>query len=102
MTNPLSNLKIDYWYKALLVVGACVLLVSLSVEMKGIKNSVVQLISLGAICIGFGEWINHPFQAAIGIGYKISGYPRKNKLGGNLFDLLGLFMILGGFAKLIR
>ncbi len=39
--NPLSNLKIDYRYKALLVMAASVLIVSLSVEIKGVRNSVV-------------------------------------------------------------
>ncbi len=43
MSNPLANLTIDYWYKAVLVIGTGVLIAALSIEMKGVENSVVQL-----------------------------------------------------------
>lgn len=98
--NPLSNLKIDYWYKALLVLAAFVLVISLCVEMKGVENSVVQMISLGAILVGFGEWINHPLQEKIGVGFKLTGHPRKNTISGNLFDLAGLAFIIVGVVKI--
>ena len=100
--NPLSNLKIDRWYKALLVLAACVLIVSLSVEMKGVQNSVVQLISLGAIFVGIGEWINHPLQQKIGPGFKIAAYPRINTFGGNLFDFAGVVLIIVGAVRIFR
>ncbi|MFC1453812.1 hypothetical protein ACFLQL_01380 [Verrucomicrobiota bacterium] len=98
--NPLSSLKIDYWYKALLVLASCTLLVSLSVEMKGVENCVVQLISLSAIFIGIGEWMNHPLQTRITPGYKITGYPRINTFGGNSFDLVGLLLLIVGIIKI--
>ena len=101
-SNPLSNLLIDYWYKAVLVMAICTLIVSLSVETKGVENCVVQLISLGAIFIGLGEWINHPLQTRLIPGAKITGHPRVNKVGGNLFDLLGLVFIIVGIIRIFR
>ncbi len=97
--NPLANLKIDYWYKALLVIAAFVLPFSLFVETKGVQNSVVQLLSLGSILIGIGEWINHPLQVRLGLGFKISGHARINKWPGNLCDLAGVIFVLIGVAK---
>lgn len=101
VSNPLGNLKIDNWYKALLVIGSCVFLVSLSTEVKGIENSVVQLISLGCILFGLGEWINHPYQEIIVPGGKISGYPRKNKVGGIVFDIIGIIFVIFGVIKFL-
>jgi len=98
-SNPLANLKIDYWYKALLVIGACVLIVSLSVEMKGVDNSVVQLVSLGAILIGIGEWINHPLRTTVVPGWIGTSYPRINTWSGNLFDLTGVICVSVGIVK---
>ena len=43
-SNPLNNLKIDYWYKALVVVSATILIVSLTVKLEGIENQIIQLI----------------------------------------------------------
>ena len=92
-SNPLSNLKIDYWYKALIVIGACVLLIALSVEVKVADNTVVGLFALGAIFIGLGEWINHPLQVRIMPGWQFEGYPRRNTVAGNSFDLLGFLFV---------
>jgi hypothetical protein len=54
VSNPLQNLKVDYWYKAILVVGAVTLILALTVDLKGIENSVVQIYSIAAILIGCG------------------------------------------------
>lgn len=102
MENPLSKLKIDYWYKAVLVTSTCVLIVSLTVELKGVENSAVQLISLGCVFWGLGEWINHPYQEKIGIGFKISGHPRNGSGAGYAFDLFGWILILIGIVKVFR
>jgi len=99
-SNPLGNLAIDYWYKALLVIGTCVLIASLSTEMKGVENCVVQLISLGGIFIGLGEWVNHPLQEVLVPRGKLTGYPRKNKAGGNALDTLGVILVIIGVVKI--
>ena len=98
--NPLGNLVIDFWYKALLAIGTCVLIASLSIEMKGVENCVVQLISLVCILIGLGEWINHPLQEVLYPRGKLTGYPRKNKIGGNTLDILGIIFVIIGVVKI--
>jgi hypothetical protein len=99
MGNPLQNLKIDYWYKAVMVIGAVTLILSLTVELQGVKNTTVQIFSLSAILIGMGEWINHPFQTKIhppvpGIhnGLQETGYPRAYSFIGVVFVISGVIL----------
>lgn len=107
MDNPLKNLIIDQWYKALLVLGATVFILALTIELRGIANSIALLISLGVILIGIGEWINHPLQTRIlppGEHYpgwlQGSGYVRRNTLLGLLFDCFGIVLIVIGIIKI--
>lgn len=96
--TPLSSLKIDYWYKMLPVIGTITLIVGLTVEVKGVSNTLVQLVSIGVIFIGIGEWINHPLQTDIGPGYKITSYNRVNTVSGNAWDFLGVALIVYGLV----
>ena len=107
MNNPLSNLKIDYWYKALVVLSALLLVISLTVDLKGVENSIAQLISLGALFLGIGEWVNHPLQTKIMApnaytlgGGLITSYNRSPCLLGSLFDIFGFIIICVGVYKL--
>jgi hypothetical protein len=100
VSNPLQNLKVDYWYKAILVIGAVTLILSLTVDLKGIENSVVQIYSLAAILIGCGEWVNHPLQTKIyppvpGVhnGLQGEGYTRDNSLVGVLLVIFGVLLL---------
>ncbi len=93
-TNPLSNLKIDKWHHAILVISAVVLVVSLTVKLEGVPNTFVQLVALGGIFIGIGEWINHPLQTRVGGGLKITSHNRINTWSGNLWDILGVVAIV--------
>ncbi len=92
--NPLSTLKIDYWYKMLPVIGTILLIISLTFELKDVSNTMVQVISVGVIFFGIGEWINHPLQTGIVSGYKLTSYNRVNKLSGNLWVILGISFIV--------
>ena len=92
--NPLSTLKIDYWYKILPVIGTITLILGLTVDIKGISNVLVQLVSVGVIFVGIGEWINHPLQTRVGIGFKIESYNRINTFAGNAWDLIGIGIIV--------
>lgn len=94
MANPLDNLKIDYWYKMLPVIGGLTLVLSLTTEMLVANNVTVSLLSLSAIFIGIGEWINHPLQVVIGHGCKLTSYNRKNIFWGNAWNVLGGALIL--------
>ncbi len=91
--NPLSTLKIDYWYKILPVIGTITLILGLTVDVKGVSNILVQLVSVGVIFIGIGEWINHPLQTKVGAGFKITSYKRINTFAGNVWGLVGIGII---------
>jgi hypothetical protein len=101
MSNPLESLKLDYWYKAVLVISTVLLVISLTVPLQGVSNSTIALICLGGIFIGLGEWVNHPLQEAIGHGYKITGYPRKFTFLGSIFVIFGLLLACCGVSKLL-
>jgi len=92
--NPLSTLKIDYWYKILPVIGTVTLILGLTIDIKGITNTLVQLVSVGVTFIGIGEWINHPLQTKLGMGFKITSYKRINTFAGNIWDLIGVGIII--------
>lgn len=103
MDNPLSKLKIDYWYHAVMVVSIVILILALTVKLEGINNTTVQLYSLGSFLIGLGEWKNHPLQTKIHTpneymptGGIITGYPRSNNFLGVLFVVLGTTIIFFG------
>ena len=92
--NPLSALKIDAWYKIIPALGSVLLVLSLTVELQDVSNTMVQMSSLGLIAIGIGEWINHPLQTKLGLGYKITSRNRINTIAGNFWVLLGIGLII--------
>jgi hypothetical protein len=95
--NPLKSLKLDYWYKILPVIGTVTLILGLTVDIKGVTNILVQLVSIGVIFIGIGEWINHPLQTGVGHNFTITSYNRINTISGNLWNLFGLIIIIYAF-----
>ncbi len=98
--NPLKNMKIDYWYKALTVVGA-VLFVFNGTSFSD-RYPVVPLafLSSGIFFTGLGEWINHPLRVRfIGPGAVARGHNRSPCRLGIIFDILGVFLIVTGVVK---
>ncbi|WP_144244173.1 hypothetical protein [Nitrincola sp. A-D6] len=107
MNNPLSNLKLDYWYHVLIVLGALFLLTSLTVSLEGVDNNTVQVLSLACILIGIGEWVNHPIlteivppSRSVPSGGELISHPRNNSIVGILFDSIGLFILALGLYLL--
>lgn len=100
--NPLQSLALDYWYKAVLAISTALLIVSLTVPLQGVRNDIAQLLCLGGIFVGLGEWVNHPLQESIGAGFKLSGHPRRSSFLGTVLDLLGLACIGYGLYRLIH
>lgn len=107
MNNPLSNLKLDYWYHVLTVLGSVFLFTSITVDLKGIENTTAQILSLSILCIGIGEWVNHPVLTEI-VRSKRTGeiegdfisYPRNNTKVGIIFVVLGFLFLSIGIYKL--
>jgi len=105
MDNPLKNFLIDKWYKAILVIGAVIFGVSLTMELQA-DNKQIQVLGIGLILVGLGEWINHPRQTRItppnaylpqGI---VTGHPWRPKFLGVVLDLLGIAAVGYSLYKL--
>jgi hypothetical protein len=66
--NPgdfLKALKLDTWYMVCVYLGGVILVLSFFIEVKGIANTHLQLISAGIFLIGLGEWKNHKTVSTI-------------------------------------
>jgi len=104
-----SNLKLDTWYKVFVYLGGLVLIISLFVEVKGIANTQLQLLSAGFFFIGIGEWKNYKVQSWIkppnvytGPTAFIQGSIRKPDLVGIILDITGLVLIVLGVYSIIK
>jgi len=105
----LKSLKIDAWYKALMYLGAVVFVLSLFLDVKGIGNASVQLLSGGAFLIGLGEWKNRkavmtfkPPNAYTGGALLMTGTVRSPDIVGIAFVLLGVALIAVAVWRMIH
>ena len=54
--NIFKNLKLDYWYKFIMVIGAVILVTSLITELKAITNQQGLLLGGSFLSLGLGVW----------------------------------------------
>ncbi|MCL2656859.1 MAG: hypothetical protein FWD62_05445 [Betaproteobacteria bacterium] len=103
MVELLKNLKLDHWYKMLLLACFGLLVLSLTVPLQVIPNAVLMLMSLGGFLVGMGEWINHPYHARFNpvFGVVIEGRLHKPHVGGIALDVVGAVFVAWGLWKLI-
>ncbi|MBS4050762.1 MAG: hypothetical protein KGZ69_06125 [Methylomonas sp.] len=83
----------------MLIAGSFALLVlALTVPLQSVPNTAVQLMALGGIAVGIGEWINHPLQTRVNIpeNLKIWSFRRAMSPLGAFFDLLGVLVFALG------
>lgn len=95
MCEGLRSLVIDSWYKALLVLSVGILVIGLTTPLQ-VSNKAVVLMSFGCVLFSLGQWINHPLQEKVGIGFKISGHPRNAHPGGVGLEIAGGCLIAWG------
>lgn len=105
----LKNFAIDTWYKAVMYLGGVVTAVSFFVEVKGLTNHQLQLLSGGVFLIGLGEWKNHkvlsqikPANAYTGGAAMIHQTIRMPDWVGNTFNVLGVGMIGLAIWRILR
>ena|ERR1035437_7978456 len=89
----LKNLSLDHLSKIIVYLGAILLILSLTVEIKSIPNKDLTIYSVGVLLIGIGEVINNPWTTVPVIGGVYEGYLRKNSVIGVLFIVGGLSVI---------
>lgn len=105
----LKQFKIDVWYKAFVYLGGIVFAFSLFVDVKGLTNSQVQLLSGGAFLLGIGEWKNHklhswikPANAYTGGAALMTETVRQPDFVGIALDLIGTGLMVAAFLKVIH
>lgn len=101
MENPLAKLKLDYWYKVVILIAFSVFLANGGGYLKEYPTIPTALISLGSMFIGLGEWKNHPLQTVVyshGVG---SSHPRKFSFIGSVFVFVGSILCWMGLRELI-
>jgi len=104
-----KNLIIDTWYKAFVYIGALLFIVTLFVEIKGITNNQLQLLSGGLFFIGTGEWKNwktaswfKPPNVYTGPPALMSAKLHKPDALGLFFDIIGILLILIAIWSIVR
>ena len=95
MSNPLSGLKIDHWWQAFTVVGACGMVASLAFKDGVISQREAFLLFLSLFLFGVGQWINHPMRKTLIPGAILTGYDRHTSFLGTIFEWIGggIFML---------
>ncbi len=102
-----KSLVIDSWYKVFVYLGGIILLISFFVEVKGISNSQLQLLSGGCFFLGMGEWKNHttiswikPPNVYTGGAMLLEKVIWRPTLIGIVFDLVGFYLLYLGVKSL--
>ena len=105
MFNTLKNLELRDWYHIMIVIGFTLLILSLTVQLIGVDNNVVQLASIGLITYGLGEIINHPYQEKVQYVENAlmhgKGHKRKNSPLGIFFIVVSVVFFCISAYKLI-
>ncbi len=94
--NFLSGLKVDVWYKVLIVVGAALAILATVYPTQVMTNKELFIFGCGLFSIGVGEWKNHKWRgwfrdasAFHGASF-IQAEVRKPDPVGNLLLIVGI------------
>ncbi|WP_273839239.1 hypothetical protein [Providencia rettgeri] len=100
INNPLGGMKINYWYKALIIVGAAIFILNGTGVLDRYPTAPIAFISAGVFFIGIGEWINHPPQIQFHGGRVYTKVNiRKNSALGCFIGVVGLILVIVGIYK---
>jgi hypothetical protein len=91
---------LDTWYKAVMCLGAGVLVASLFFPVHGLTNQECQGLSGGAFLIGLGEWKNHKWCISYYSTCRITDLVRKPDLFGVSCEIAGAVLIVVEILKI--
>ena len=100
-SNPLGNMSIDYWYKALMVVGVVIFIVNGTELLSRYPTAPIAFLSAGMFFIGLGEWINHFTKSDLHVSGRFvrERHVRVPRALGRIFDMIGIACICMGVYK---
>lgn len=104
----LKGLIIDRWYKVFVYLGALGLILSLFVDVKGVTNQELLILSLGFFFIGIGVWKNEKQESFIkspnaytGPAAFIQYTIRRPDFVGVFFEVVGALLFLFGLGHIV-
>jgi len=104
-----KNLKPDTWYKALVYFGSSILVVAFFLDVKGITNTQLQLLSGGALVFGLGVWANETKEARIKPPNVYTGGPLlitrtfwSPGCLGLIFNVIGVGLLVLGVWSIVK
>ena len=104
--NPIRNMKIDEWYKALIPFGAAIVIISFIFSFEEYSRKELLLLGGGLILVGIGEWKNERFatqfinQTIYNPFMQISRKFRGNDKLGVPLEIVGLIAIIISFLSI--
>ena len=108
MGDFLKGLIIDAWYKVLVYIGALGFIFSLFIDVKGITNEELALLSLGLFFVGIGIWKNQklvsyirPPNAYTGPAALIQYTVRRPDFVGRFFEIVGVLLFLFALVQIV-
>ena len=91
--DELKGLGGDKWYRALAVMSCTLLLGAAALANDpALRRALIQ-VGVGGLLVGFGQWIDHPYQARTDGYWKVSGYPYKPSVVGSMLTLAGVVVL---------
>lgn len=107
MSDLLSGLALDRWYKVVLWIGAALLIVSVTSDVKLLTNKDISILAAGLICIGLGEWncegrqtVFKPPNIHTGPAATITYRTREWNVFGHIMLAIGLICVLRVFFQI--
>jgi hypothetical protein len=85
------------WWKVAIAVGLAILLGALAAEDRDFE-----VIGLGILACGFGEWFNHRMETEIRQGGTLTTFERVNRPLGLTLDAIGILLVAFGLYHLLK
>lgn len=105
----LKGLILDSWHKVFVYLGGIFTLLALLIEVKGISNSQLLLLSSGTMLFGLGTWIGQktetgfkPPNAYTGPAMVIKITKWKPDLLGVALNIAGVILIILGIVSITK
>ena len=98
--NPVRNLKIDEWYKALIPLGSALMIISLIFTIEEFSRKELFVLGSGLVLIGLGEWKNERFstdfvtQSAFNPFIHVTQKFRGNDKLGVPLEIIGIIAVI--------